>query len=118
MPAAMNVGTFHGRFGADEACRERLKMAHWEPNLERFIRPECDHAKGWRLVDRRLGRLSRGGPGWLRPSVGAVNFRLALAAVRMTGILRHGDAADEPRRYEKKKACTLRREAAWWLSTG
>lgn len=52
--AVMNVGEFFERFGKDGACHERLKAGRWGENLERFVCPECGHAKGCWLSKRRL----------------------------------------------------------------
>lgn len=52
--AVLDVGTFHERFGTDEACVDHLKEARWGKNLETFICPVCKHEKGWWLGHRKL----------------------------------------------------------------
>ncbi len=54
IPKVIDVATFIGRFGCDEACREHLKEVRWGANLERFDCPDCGHAKGWWLQKRQL----------------------------------------------------------------
>lgn len=49
----MDVGTFFERFRG-EGSYEHLKTVRWGANLERFVCPECGHAKGWWLAKRRL----------------------------------------------------------------
>ena len=52
--AVLDVGTFHERFGTDEACVDHLKEARWGKDLETFICPVCKHEKGWWLGHRKL----------------------------------------------------------------
>lgn len=54
MPAVMDVGMFHRKFGTDEACWEHLRTTRWGPYLERFVCPDCGHTKGWWLGHRKL----------------------------------------------------------------
>ncbi len=58
LPAVMDVGTFRERFGTDEGCWEHLRNTRWGPNLERFTCPDCGHARGWWLANRRLVECS------------------------------------------------------------
>ena len=58
LPTVMDVGTFRERFGTDEGCWEHLRRTRWGPNLERFICPDCGHARGWWLANRRLVECS------------------------------------------------------------
>ncbi len=48
------VATFHGKFGADQACLQHLKQVRWGLNLERFECPDCGHGQGWWLQKRQL----------------------------------------------------------------
>ena len=57
-PAVMDVGTFRERFGTDGACWEHLRNVRWGPDLERFTCPDCGHARGWWLANRRLVECS------------------------------------------------------------
>ena len=50
----MTVAAFHGRFGTQEACAEHLRKVRWGEKLERFVCPDCGHAKGWWLAKRQL----------------------------------------------------------------
>ena len=50
----LDVGTFHERFGTDEACLDHLKEARWGKDLTGFTCPECKHGKGWWLGNRKL----------------------------------------------------------------
>ena len=52
--AVLDVGTFHERFGTDEACLDHLKEARWGKDLESFTCPVCKHEKGWWLGTRKL----------------------------------------------------------------
>ena len=52
--AVLDVGTFHERFGTDEACVDHLKEARWGKDLEGFTCPVCQHEKGWWLGHRKL----------------------------------------------------------------
>ena len=54
IPKVMDVGTFHERFGTDEACLEHLKRLRWGIDLERFNCPDCGHGRGWWLGHRKL----------------------------------------------------------------
>lgn len=54
IPAVMDVGTFHSRFGTSEACWSYLRDVRWGSSLERFTCPECGGGTGWWLKQRRL----------------------------------------------------------------
>jgi len=54
IPAVMDVATFQGRFGTEEACWEHLRNTRWGPNLERFACGGCGQTQGWWLGHRRL----------------------------------------------------------------
>ena len=54
LAAVLDVGTFHERFGTDEACLDHLKEVRWGQNLEAFTCPVCKHGKGWWLGNRKL----------------------------------------------------------------
>ncbi len=59
IPKVMDVASFLGRFGSDEACREYLKQVRWGSNLDQFTCPDCAHAKGWWLQKRQLVECCR-----------------------------------------------------------
>jgi len=50
----MDVGMFQRRFGTDDACWTHLRNTRWGSNLKRFTCPDCGHAGGWWLANRRL----------------------------------------------------------------
>ena len=54
IPKIIDVGTFHQRFGTDEACLKHLEQLRWGENLERFKCPGCGHGRGWWLGHRKL----------------------------------------------------------------
>ncbi len=54
IPKVIDVASFIGRFGSDDACREHLKNVRWGAKLERFACPDCGHAQGWWLRKRQL----------------------------------------------------------------
>ncbi len=54
LAAVLDVGTFHERFGTDEACLDHLKDTRWGKDLEAFTCPVCKHEKGWWLGHRKL----------------------------------------------------------------
>ncbi|MCP4640120.1 MAG: IS1595 family transposase [bacterium] len=54
IPAVMNVGQFMARFGRHEDCLEHLRTLRWGSDLERFVCPDCGHARGWWLAKRQL----------------------------------------------------------------
>jgi transposase-like protein len=54
IPAVMNVAEFMERFGRQQACLDHLREVRWGPNLERFVCPDCGHARGWWLATRQL----------------------------------------------------------------